>query len=128
MPRNARGPLRSSCCPTQAQQVEQVIEPVPRAKFARTALPRAHLVADFAQPLKTAAHENFHQRLEPHGPQFDAGNGFAAENVAAAERVRSTAKGLRQDDSAELVCNVGIDAPVHGPVADASAFREAAGY
>src|SRR5438477_4011592 len=126
-PRSSSRRFLEPACLPQTEKVKQVIEPVAHPQFAAAPLPRTHFVAHFQDLTETAPDHDLHQSLEAQRMKFDPGDRMAAEDITAAERIRGAGESLGQQNPAEPMGDMGIDAAMHGPIAEAATFGKAAG-
>src|ERR1019366_4372077 len=111
----------------QAQHMTDVLQRMQDVDFALAADALAHLIAALVDLAHVAAHQQFHQALVTERPERYAGHGFAAHQVAAAQRVRNAGVDLRQQKAADLRGAPGTDAAGQSPIAQAAAIAMARG-
>src|ERR1017187_2857850 len=111
----------------QAQHMTDVLQRMQGVDFALAADALAHLIAALVDLAHVAAHQQFHQALVTERPERYAGHGFAAHQVAAAQRVRNAGVDLRQQKAADLRGAPGTDAAGQSPIAQAAAIAMARG-
>src|SRR5664280_432912 len=111
----------------EAQHVADVLKRVEGVDLALAADALAHLVAALVDFADVAADQQFHEALIPERPEGHAGDGFAAHQVATAERVRNAGVDLRQQPAADAGGAPGTDAAGESPIAQAAAIAKAGG-
>src|ERR1035437_7825114 len=111
----------------EAQHVADVLQGVQGMDLALAADALAHLIPALVDFAHVAAHQQFHQALIAERLERHAGHGFAAHQVAAAQRVRNAGVDLGQQPAADLRRAPRTDAAGQPPIAQAAAIAVACG-